>query len=723
MSLHRMRIYSRIIALLLAALPVDVVARDLLNMDLATLMTIQVGPSADASAKGLSAPYAGHQVADGGRVGILGTLPVMDAAFSVTSYTRRYIRNQQAASVGDVLQYDPTVRVTRGFGNFQQVYWIRGLPLFSDDMAYNGLYGILPRQYLSTQLVERVEILRGANAVLNGAAPSSSGLGGAVNVMPKRAPKTDLNRVYFGINDGGLGYMAADVARRSDDQRFGLRMNVLGQDGDTNVKGESNQLGLGTIGADYIGDRFRISADLGYQSHHMNATTPSITIADGLPIPKAPDASSAIAQPWTFSKEQDVFATLRTEYDVSSDITGWLAMGMRHGDEDSRLSAFLRVNDTTGNFSANRFDVEHDDDVSTGEVGLHIRFATGSVKHRFTLSANGYQNKGHNAYAVYDSFTSNLYRPVNVAMPTGLQFGGGDLNSPRVTDKVVSSSAAAVDQIRLLDDSLLLALGARYQTIRHYNYDYDSGQQQSRYSKAAVTPLATLVYHISQMLSAYANVIEGLQRGDTAPATNSSGAVANAGASLSPYHVKQTELGLKYQDGTLGSTLSVFRIRKPLAGYDSNNALVKLDQQTNRGLELLIYGEPVSGLRVLGGVSLLDADAAGDSAVGCPRHQGNLNLEWDVPQLSHLTLTAQMMETGSQYADSANTQKVPAWHRLDLGARYRMPLDTGRHLTIRARLSNVANSNYWASAGGYPGAGYLTLGAPRTLSIATNLTF
>ena len=723
MSLHRIPIYSRAVALLLAALPADVVARDLLNMDLATLMTIQVGPSADASAKGLSPPYAGHQVADGGRVGILGTLPVMDSAFSVTSYTRRYIRNQQAASVGDVLQYDPTVRVTRGFGNFQQAYWIRGLPLFSDDMAYNGLYGILPRQYLSTQLVERVEILRGANAVLNGAAPSSSGLGGAVNVMPKRAPKTDLNRVYFGINDGGLGYTAADVARRSDDQRFGVRVNALGQSGDTNVEGESNQLGLGTIGADYIGDRLRVSADLGYQSHHMHATTPSITIAAGLAIPKAPAASSAVAQPWTFSKEQDVFGTLRTEYDFSPDITGWVAMGMRHGDENSRLSAFLTVNDAAGNFSASRFDVEHDDDVSTGEFGLHIRFDTGSIHHRFTLSANGYQSKGRNAYAIYDSIASNLYAPVDVTLPTNLQFGGGDLDHPLVTEKLVSSSIAAVDQIHLRDDNLLLTLGARRQTIRHYNYDYDSGLQQSRYDKATVTPLAALVYHVSSTMSAYANLVEGLQQGDTAPATNSHGAVANAGASLSPYHVKQTELGLKYQDNTLGGTLSIFRIRKPLAGYDSNNALVELDQQTNRGLELLVYGEPIPGLRVQGGVSLLDTDVTGNSAIGCPRQQGNLNLEWEVPLVSHLTLTTQIMETGSQYADSANTQKVPSWRRLDLGARYRMPLEAGRHLTIRVRLSNAADSNYWASAGGYPGAGYLTLGAPRTLSIATNLTF
>ena len=87
-----------------------------------------------------------------------------------------------------MLQNDPAVRVARGFGNFQQLYMVRGLPIYSDDMSYNGLYGLLPRQYLAAELVERVEVLRGASAFLNGAAPGGSGLGGAINIMPKRAP-------------------------------------------------------------------------------------------------------------------------------------------------------------------------------------------------------------------------------------------------------------------------------------------------------------------------------------------------------------------------------------------------------------------------------------------------------------------------------------------------------------------------------------------------------
>jgi iron complex outermembrane receptor protein len=66
---------------------------------------------------------------------------------------------------------------------------------------------------------------------------------------------------------------------------------------------------------------------------------------------------------------------------------------------------------------------------------------------------------------------------------------------------------------------------------------------------------------------------------------------------------------------------------------------------------------------------------------------------------------------------------VPDWTRLDLGARHTFTLAENRTLTLRARVENIADENYWASAGGYPGAGYLTVGAPRTLLVSATLNF
>lgn len=118
--------------------------------------------------------YSGGQVARSARLGLLGNQSVEDVPFSVTSYTAQTIRDQQAQTVGDVLLNDASVRQSSGFGNFSQVFVIRGLPLNGDDIAYNGLYGVLPRQIIATEALERVELFKGPNAFINGVTPAAA---------------------------------------------------------------------------------------------------------------------------------------------------------------------------------------------------------------------------------------------------------------------------------------------------------------------------------------------------------------------------------------------------------------------------------------------------------------------------------------------------------------------------------------------------------------------
>lgn len=222
--------------------------------DAQSMPTVVVNASADASAEGLSKAYAGGQVARGGRMGILGAVDMMDSPFGGTSYTQQFIADQQARSVGDLLQSDPAVRMSRGYGNFQEVYVIRGFALDSDDVAYNGLYGVLPRQYVSPELLERVEVFRGASAFLNGAAPGGSGIGGAINLMPKRAGNTPLTELTVGVESGGHAYAAIDVARRfGANQEFGVRVNAAKRQGETSVKREDHDVGMFSLGLDYRG--------------------------------------------------------------------------------------------------------------------------------------------------------------------------------------------------------------------------------------------------------------------------------------------------------------------------------------------------------------------------------------------------------------------------------------------------------------------------------------
>src|SRR5690606_19118107 len=243
-----------------------------------------------------------------------------------------------------------------------------------------------------------------------------------------------------------------------------------------------------------------------------------------------------------------------------------------------------------------------------------------------------------------------------------------------------------------------------------------------------LTPVAGVVVKATDRVSLYANYIESLAR---VPAASGFPPPGNVGQLFEPFHSKQKEVGIKYDGGRMGGSLALFTTDQPTAYIDPTTNIYGIyGKQRNRGAELMAFGEPVRGVRVLGGLTLLDAEQVstqggatnGKRAIGVAHAQVNLGAEWDVPGVTGLTLTGRVLHTSSQYADVANTQKVPAWTRFDIGARYLTDID-GHLLTLRARIDNVANRDYWASAGGYPGAGYLVLGGPRTFVLSASMDF
>ncbi len=692
------------------------------------LQSVEITASADASADGLTQPYAGEQVARGGRVGILGNRDYMETPFTSTSYTSQLIQDQQARSVSDVLQNDPSVRVARGFGNFQEVYVVRGFPVYSDDISYNGLYGLLPRQYVAAEFIERVEVFRGANTFLNGAAPGGSGIGGAINILPKRAPNEALTRLTVGAENGGQAMTHADIARRfGEEERFGVRLNAAKRAGETTVEDEDRTLDMFALGLDYQGDNFRLSGDIGHQYHFIDQPRPNVTPSGG--VPSAPDADDNFAQSWTYSKEKQTFGTFRAEYDFSDAVTGWLAAGVREGEEQNRLAN--PTANASGVTSAYRFDNIREEDVFTSEVGVRARTFTGPVSHELVMSAAMFDIEARNAYAFssFAGFAGDLYDPYDAAMPAADFFVGGSMSDPHVTERTHTQSLAFADTLGFMDDRLLVTLGARRQGIEAKTYDYNSGNRLSSYNRYKNSPVAGVVYQLTDEVSVYANYIEGLVKGDIAPAISGGVAISNPGDALEPYVSEQTEVGIKYDGGNLGGSLALFTTERPFSTVE-NSVFTDGGEQRNRGIELSVFGEPTYGVRLLGGLTLLDAELTstqdgvnqGNRAIGVPRTQANVGGEWDVPGLDGLTLTSRVIYTGRQYADAANDLEVPSWTRFDLGARYRMVIEN-RDVTLRARLDNVTGRDYWASAGGYTDRGYLVLGAPRTLSVSATVDF
>ncbi|EOV1174362.1 TonB-dependent receptor [Vibrio fluvialis] len=675
----------------------------------------------------LGGDYQGGQVARSGRAGILGNQDFMDTPFSSSNYTSKLIEDQQAKSVGDVLKNDPTVRQAVGYGNFQELYMIRGFPVYSDDMTLNGVYGILPRQYVAAEMLERVEVFRGANSFVNGAAPGGSAIGGSINLVPKRAGSEPLTRVTLGTQSGGQAYGAMDVARRfGDNQENGVRVNVVARNGDDAVDDQETQLGVLSLGFDHQGEKFRMSADLGYQDHHIDAPRPSVT--PGSAIPSLPSSDANYAQDWTYTDEKQLFGVVRGEYDFSNQTTGWIAGGMRRGKEHNLLAN--PTADADGNLTAYLFENVREDTVMSGDTGVRHEFSTGSVGHTVVVSGSVYQSRSKNAYVMSSSTdVGSLYDYDSLDQFAGLYYGGS-LSDPKETERVTYSSAALADTLSLFDDQVKVMLGARLQRVETKSFDYNSGDESSSYGSTALTPSVGVVYQPMLDVSLYANYSEALLPGEIAPSTNNGSDVANAGEVLKPNRSEQYEVGAKYDNGSYGAVVSLFQISKPSYMYDSNNSYTDNGEQRNRGIELSAFGEPIESVKVLGGVTLIDAEivksattaSEGKQAIGVPKVQANINIEWATPFVEGLTLEGRTLYTGSQYASADNSLELPSWTRFDLGARYGMKLGDNA-LTLRARVDNVTDKSYWASAGGYPGSNYLVQGAPRTFVLSASYDF
>ncbi|HDS1681777.1 TPA: TonB-dependent siderophore receptor [Pseudomonas putida] len=675
--------------------------------------------------------FAGGQVARGGQMGVLGNQDYMDVPFTQTSYTSKLIEDQQAEDIGDVLANDPSVRESFGFGNQSKVFIIRGLPLAGDDISFNGLYGILPRQIMSTDGVERVEVFKGPNAFLNGVSPTGTGLGGNVNLQPKRAGDEPTRRYTQDISSDGRIGEHLDIGQRfGEDNRFGARLNLSQREGETAVDDQDQRTKLFTAGLDYRGDTFRISTDIGYQKQRINHLRNSVRLGGTTTkAPTAPDADHNYGQSWSYSESEDTFGMVRGEWDLSDSWTAYLAGGARHSREQGTYGTPVLVGNS-GAATMTPSDIVHGEDNTSFSAGLNGRVQTGPISHQIAVGASTMWTQAENAYTFYSPITTNIYDTVQRPKPTNVTSWGGDMGDPGVTGKTRARSIAISDTVGLFDDRLLLTYGLRRQQLRVENYFYDGtsklpsadgSRNGDPYDKSITTPVYGIVFKATDSISLYANRIEGLAQGPTAAA-----GTENAGTMFPPGRTKQLEAGIKFDRQTYGANLAVFRIEKPSDGYTLNNVFIRDGEQVNKGLELSLFGEPIEGLRLMAGGTRMASEQKntangsndGNHAIGVPTFQLNASVDWDVPGVPGLSLNARMLRTGGQYVDAANNVSLPTWNRFDAGARYKLKV-AEKDLTLRVNVENLTDKNYWASANG----GYLTQGDPRLVKFSGTLDF
>ena len=665
-------------------------------------------------------PYAGGQVARQGSQGLLGTRDFMETPFSITSYTSELVKNQQARTLGELIASDPSVRATNPAGGRFEQFTIRGFSLFNSDVAYNGLYGILPTYSIDMEMADRVDIIKGPSQLINGISPRGS-VGGGINVQPKRAGDQPLTEFTGSYASAGQAGGAVDIGRRfGEGQQFGVRFNGVKQAGDTEWDHQRVEREMAVLGLDFRGERLRLSADLGHTERDTDAPQERVLIGANAKVPDANDVRHNYAQAWSKARTNDTFGALHAEYDISESLLAYGAVGARKSNHDF-LRHNVSISNDAGDFTVQPRDFTRDETVRTAMAGVRNWFHTGPVSHELNLAATYFYMDFTNGGARYASAPSNLYHPVATPTP-----GTPTRIDPEVYTENRFSGVALADTLGFFDDRLLLTLGARWQRVQVDDWS-DGIKGDTAYDEEKVSPSGGVLLKVTDQLSLYANYMEGLSQGKIAPSTS-----VNEDQIFPPFTSRQVEVGAKYDLGQVAFTASAFRIRQP--AYETNptsRVFGPNGKRDNRGIELSVFGEPVQGVRVLGGVMYIDSELTdtiggaydGNRAPATPEYNVNLGAEWDVPGVNGLTLTARGIHSSSQYLDQNNSKQIEGWERYDLGARYAFKVEATQ-VTLRASVENVLDDRYWASAGASddsePG---LTLSTPRTYLLSATVGF
>ncbi len=713
----------------------------------ATSAAQQAGPTASSGPSVAPSPptgeignlppaYAGGEIARGARLGMLGNRDFMDTPFNMTSYTSALIENQQARTLQQVLENDPSVRMSTSAGQIRENFRIRGFPVLGSELALNGMYGLAPDGHVPTEFLERVEVLKGPGALLNGMAPFGA-VGGSINLVTKHAGDTPITSVTTDYTSSSQFGTHIDVGRRGGDHnQFGFRYNGVYRSGGTALDEQWKVRGLNAVALDFREERIRLSIDAYHSQQIFKNGSAFVASFSGIGVAAAPSATRNMFI-GSNSRFENKGIEARAELDVAENVTVFSGIGFL----DSRNFGFTNgvqavgVN-LLGNYSGNRIvNLRGYTNSLSTQGGIRGQLDTGPLRHQYVLSASALKLSQSSEFGFVSPYSSNIYVPVvpPLAPPppvipnTAFRFGQPYFaTDPRKTSETYLASFAFADTVSAFDERVQLIGGLRSQRVMTKTFQANTGIETNAYDSHRLSPaFALIVKPFDKRLSLYANYIEGLTQG--LRVTNPQ--ATNFNESFPPFVSKQIETGAKLDLGILANTLSFYEITQPTLATVTTAGRINYRpvRQRNQGIEWNVFGEPIEGFRVLGGVSYMigvitesaDGRTTGKNAFGIPRWQANLYGEWDLPYLVGVTVEGRVIYTSALYVDTLNWYRIPEWARFDMGARYTTKI-YGTDMTLRANVNNLFNHSYWSGAFN---DGFATLDAPRTVLLSATVSF
>ena len=565
-------------------------------------------------------------------------LSIMENPQPISIVTHEIIEQQQAKQLSDVLQNVNGLYITSSRGNSQDSFGGRGFILGNDNIFKNGTRvnsGVFPE----VSGLERVEVLKGANAMLYG----NTAAGGIINMITKK-PRFNFGG-SIGLNGGSWNSYKPTVdfyGPLSD--KIAFRLNGAYEYADsfrdvvTSSKyyfnpsflvnlGEKSQL---IVEADYLKNDF--TPDFGLGSITNKDLSYSLNDSVGRNVFFGTD--------WQYQNVQQASTNITFNHQFNTNWTFNAVASYQNYTKDYFSAERIQwefATPTATRLSWKRpFNKTYNEqNFGSGQININGEINTGKINHKLLFGADADYNQA-DSYAYTLGSTNNvLYLDDpstwgNVAMPTSTLNNRNRINTRRI-------GVYAQDFISLTKEIKVIA-GLRWSYIENMatiNTNFITNVKSITYNSAtsdqALSPKLGIVYMANDNLSVFATYTNSFvpNAGETSSqlgALNTTGTPAEVLArtqnlskeGIKPTTVDQYEIGVKKNlwNNTLAVNLSVYQIENnnTYQSYWYQNAagaIVTPDSNLkeyagkvrSRGVELDITGNPTANLSIIGGVS------------------------------------------------------------------------------------------------------------------------
>ena len=666
--------------------------------------------------------YPGSYINKKARYGILGYKDILDIPYTEISLTSKSIETFSTPSLtlNEVLTNIPSIRSSTSSPMYTD-FSMRGINMNGNHMYLNGIPNLF-YQFTTppAHIIERIDVTVGPNAGINGATTSSNGTNsgksappGVINVISKRAGDEPVTRYTQTFSGRGSWGEYIDIGRRfGKNQEWGIRVNTGHLDGDLSLAGTEKQEKTFFINLNHRDDRSTTNLLAGYFDLRVNEGQRWFILSDSVNkglMPKVPNAKNSYDFPETTKYVHGYLSTLNHEQKINDNWHWYVNTGMASRSGTKYNSGSALYIDGYGKFlSSNK--LNHQNEASKNvyiQTGVNGDLYTGQVKHNMAFSVDRawtkYWNKS--VTGVAGLISGNLYDGIVFADYTLPEAGHAPLS---YEETVVGATLA--DTMEYKKMQVLLAGSRR---------DGKFKSSSEKVDNLDLAPSFGITYKPIKNIAFYTGYSSSYSRGVFVSDTK----YENKGAILSPVKNKQTEVGVKYENRGLLTTLSYFDLNQgnyvDLPGSTSSTYILAQEGENSyRGVELTINGKIAERWNIAGGLMHLDhkrektgtANKDGWYVNGVSDWSSVIALEYNPDDKTSVIGHANY--NSSAYIDD-NKAKIPSYVTFDLGVSYKTEI-SATPVKLSAMCYNVADKSYWMGRGGSTTFG---LSMPRTITL------